>query len=333
MKVSTFVYLDEGTTEEDIKEIDQNVRRVQDLAGLDADIFIAKDINPQVEGRTGYYPYFQNRKFHDGYCLQVCSNWKNCTIHYANRFAKDHPNIVDYCPFGLHVLATGIEINGRRKGIIASEAFLSDTPTPKQLLNHDAGLKKEIVPFLPHENLTKLKTFYDIVGSQLKSTLSITHLSEQLQQASDNHQIDTTNPRLGFNDLLRPTSFEQVLGVERPVQDELNLPYISEAIQKAVDYLQQNYRDKITLEDVAVSIHLNPQYLSRIFKKEIGQSFVDHLNKLRIKHACELLKQTNYPIYRIAIEVGFSDAPYFTRVFVKYMNMTPGDFRKSTLLL
>jgi len=335
MKISTFVYLDKDTTEENIKEIEENVRRIQILADFNADIFIAKDINPQVEGKKGAYPYFQNRQFHEGYCLQVCPIWKNCTIRYANRFTENHPSIVEYCPFGLQILTAGIQIEGKYKGIIASEAFLSHTPTPKQLLEEDAKLKKEIVPFLPSHSLDQLKNFYDILGNQLKNTLSIAYLTNQLKQSKDVHQLKEMQTHINFNklDISTTTQLGGEVRTENLTSDGSILSNASEVIQKVIIYIHQNYLKKITLEDVALEVHLNAQYLSRLFKKEINQSFVDYLNGLRVKRACELLKQTNYTIYRIAIETGFSDAPYFTRVFVKHMNMTPGNFRKSKLIL
>jgi len=250
----------------------------------------------------------------------MCYRWEECTCFYASRFKQRHDNIVDYCPFGLHVLAAGIEIDGKCKGILASEAFLTDKPT-KEFLEEQTQLKKEMVPYLPNHHLTRLKTFYDILGSQLESALSLGHLTKQLETEKETHLkfIDTMN-------LITPGTKNNTEGEIAIQRNEF--PKNSELIQNALSYIHQNYLNKINLESVAKIIHTNPQYLSRLFKKEMEISFVDYLNLLKIKYACKLLTETSYPIYRIASESGFSDAPYFTRVFNKHMDMLPGDFRK-----
>jgi len=315
MEISTFVYLDDDVDEPYIEKIVENIRLIQNFANIKSDLFVEKDITKQIENINGVFPYFENRKFHDRYCLRVCRRWEECTKFYVKRFKEKHSNIVDYCPVGLHVLATGIEIDGKCKGIVASEAFLIETPT-KEFLEEDTQLKEEMVPYLPDHHLTRLKTFYDVLGSQLESALSIEFLTKKLETEQQKHFANTKKLNMFENEI-------EVVNPESAIMSEL--------IQNALTYIHHHYlsKIKINLEDVAEVIHTNPQYLSRIFKKEMRISFVDYLNVLRIKYACKLLIETNHPIYRIALESGFSDSSYFIRVFNKHMNMLPGDFRKA----
>ncbi|MPQ43631.1 helix-turn-helix domain-containing protein, partial [Clostridium tarantellae] len=74
--------------------------------------------------------------------------------------------------------------------------------------------------------------------------------------------------------------------------------------------------------------HINSQYLSRLFKKEIGISYSDYLNTLRVNNACSLLVNTSYTNYRIAIDSGFTDSAYFSKVFTKHIKVTPSKYRK-----
>ncbi|EJW15889.1 Two component transcriptional regulator, AraC family [Paenibacillus alvei DSM 29] len=74
-----------------------------------------------------------------------------------------------------------------------------------------------------------------------------------------------------------------------------------------------------------------PNIFSRIFKRELGVTYTDYVNKLKIVHACKLLETTGYPAYRISTECGFTDPSYFNRVFYKQMNMTPKEYKKSVL--
>lgn len=103
-------------------------------------------------------------------------------------------------------------------------------------------------------------------------------------------------------------------------------------IKDAVDYIQENYKEKLTLQMVADHVYMNPQYFSRVFKKEMGVTYTDYLNRLKIAHACNLLETTGYPAFRISAECGFTDPSYFNRVFYKQMNMTPKEYKKSFLV-
>lgn len=102
-------------------------------------------------------------------------------------------------------------------------------------------------------------------------------------------------------------------------------------MKQAVAYIEERFCEKITLEEVAAEIYMNPQYFSRVFKQQTGNTFSRYVTELRIQRACELLETTDYPAYRIAIECGFSDPSYFSRVFSCMMEMTPQAYRKKKL--
>ncbi|WP_086313410.1 hypothetical protein A5821_000891 [Enterococcus sp. 7F3_DIV0205] len=102
----------------------------------------------------------------------------------------------------------------------------------------------------------------------------------------------------------------------------------SEGINKAIQYIKKSFKQKITIDDIANQVYLNPQYFGRLFRKELGISVNDYINILKIEESCRLLHETDLPLYRIATEVGFADSSYFTRVFTKYLNMTPHEYRK-----
>lgn len=99
-------------------------------------------------------------------------------------------------------------------------------------------------------------------------------------------------------------------------------------IEEAITYIEGHFKEKLTLEMVSSKIFVNPKYFSHVFKKEMGVSFTDYVNHLRIQHACRLLETTNQQAYLISYECGFSDPSYFNRVFCAKMNMTPSTYRK-----
>ncbi len=100
-------------------------------------------------------------------------------------------------------------------------------------------------------------------------------------------------------------------------------------ISQAVQNIKANYMNKITLEKLADYLHINPSYLSKLFKKEMNMNFSDYLNKVRIDKSKELLSDTDMNILDIALYTGYEDQSYFTKVFKKYTETTPNRYRKS----
>jgi len=98
-------------------------------------------------------------------------------------------------------------------------------------------------------------------------------------------------------------------------------------INKACEYIAENCHRNISLDEVAQTVHLSRFYFSRLFKQERGCNFVDYISKVRIDRAKQLLKNTDYNGVRIAAEVGYQDASYFSRVFRQATDMTPNQYR------
>lgn len=92
-------------------------------------------------------------------------------------------------------------------------------------------------------------------------------------------------------------------------------------------YIEHHYEKDLTLEFVASLFHLNRSYLSSTFKARTGIRFVDYVNQIRIKHAKDLLKNTDKKNYQIAQSVGYENVKYFFRIFKKTEGITPEQFR------
>lgn len=92
-------------------------------------------------------------------------------------------------------------------------------------------------------------------------------------------------------------------------------------------YIEENYRKKITLDDMSTCLHANRSYLSRLYKSKTGTNLFDAILKKRIGAAKDLLLHTDMKAYEISDMVGFEDAGYFSRVFKKQTGVSPKDFR------
>lgn len=103
----------------------------------------------------------------------------------------------------------------------------------------------------------------------------------------------------------------------------------SKQIQDLLNYIDDHFREEISLKEAAELFYINPSYLGYIFKKEYGHSFTETVNRKRIEYARELLMNSNIKIYEVAEKVGFTDSRYFVRVFKKYEGVNPSEVRKS----
>ena len=98
-------------------------------------------------------------------------------------------------------------------------------------------------------------------------------------------------------------------------------------MEKAREFIASNFHTNLSLDLVADHLHISPEHLSREFKKEIGENFIDYLLKLRIAKAKEYLQQGSYKAYEVANLVGFHDEKYFSKVFKKNTGFTPSEFK------
>ncbi len=103
----------------------------------------------------------------------------------------------------------------------------------------------------------------------------------------------------------------------------------NDEINAVVNYVEKNYQNRISLEEVADYVNLNPQYLSRLVKKELGIGFTHYVTNLKIEKAKELLSDTDLPILNISLELSYNEPNYFCKVFKKIVGMTPMEYRAS----
>ena len=93
-------------------------------------------------------------------------------------------------------------------------------------------------------------------------------------------------------------------------------------VEKIVDYLEDHYTEKISLDQIAQNMYLSPFYISRIFKSEVGDTPINYLINLRMEKARQLLREKpNCSVQEIALQVGYDDAYHFSKP-VSYTHLT-----------
>jgi AraC-like DNA-binding protein len=104
----------------------------------------------------------------------------------------------------------------------------------------------------------------------------------------------------------------------------------NEAVQKTLDYIVAHYEEEnLDLNAAANYVCLNPKYLSTLFKKETGTSFVQYISNFRVKKAEEFLKDSSDNITQVAYKVGFGSIANFNKAFKKVTKTSPKIFRKT----
>ncbi|MDP4133333.1 MAG: AraC family transcriptional regulator [Bacillota bacterium] len=103
----------------------------------------------------------------------------------------------------------------------------------------------------------------------------------------------------------------------------------TDTVLSFIRYIDDNYKEQLTLKIVSDNFYLNKEYLSRLFKSKTGMTITDYINSVRIKKACELLENTSLDVGFIAYSVGFGSATHFDRQFKKQLKITPKEYRKS----
>ncbi len=97
------------------------------------------------------------------------------------------------------------------------------------------------------------------------------------------------------------------------------------------DYINNHYKEDLSLQDVASVLGYSDVYFCKIFKQNFGRNFITYLNNYRIDRAKELLADPEINIKDISTEAGYRDANYFTRVFKRIVGSTPSEYRSGVL--
>ncbi len=102
---------------------------------------------------------------------------------------------------------------------------------------------------------------------------------------------------------------------------------IPKRLGKIAEYMQEHYAQSLTLKSVSKEFYISPEYLSRLFKKEIGITFSGYLNTLRLENAKDDLRLSSLSVTRIALSHGFSSVGAFNNLFVNKFQCTPKEYR------
>lgn len=106
-----------------------------------------------------------------------------------------------------------------------------------------------------------------------------------------------------------------------------------ERIRDVITYVEENFRDPLTLQDIADYLGLGKEYFCRFFKKNMGMSFLQYVNEVRVSHIYQDLIRTDTPIGELAEQNGFYNQKLFNRTFKEIYGCTPSSVRRNEKLI
>jgi len=163
-------------------------------------------------------------------------------------------------------------------------------------------------------------------SSQATCRVPVIVISGKLLTFEDIEKLNYARVTLYAKDILSAeeitASLQQSFRGERSLSQPTSL-----LVKQSLVYLQQNYDQSLTRRQLAQAVGVTENYLSQIFRQELGISPWDCLSRLRILKAKDLLLSSDRNITEVACQVGFDDPAYFSRVFKKMTGISPQAFR------
>jgi two-component system response regulator YesN len=108
---------------------------------------------------------------------------------------------------------------------------------------------------------------------------------------------------------------------------KISMSNMNSIIERAIQIISKRYMEDLSLQIIAEELSLHPVWLSQLFKKETGQTYIDFLTKTRMEQAKRLLRESSLKVYEIAEALGYHDIQHFGNVFKKRVGQTPKEFR------
>ncbi len=191
--------------------------------------------------------------------------------------------------------------------------FISDFGTSNSIL-----ILLEELPSVLVKNKTSIWNLNEVISYLIK------HLGIEIEGIeTDTNVIVTQFPNLRT---YLSYLYQYTNGAYKKTGGKTSSRYI---IREITDYINNNYYEKLMINDLAQRFFLNPSYLSGLFKEETGKAFTTYLVECRLKKAVELLENTTLSSAEISSRVGYDDYFHFSKLFKKHIGVSPSNYRKN----
>lgn len=187
---------------------------------------------------------------------------------------------------------------------------------------------------LSHELMSEIILHYPedqdrLFGNLLELILSSYRIAKTIVKSPlptpGYHQLSTfLHPSKNIEEITT-TITAQILDLARKIHEEIDT-HTQSIIYRAKQVIEARYATELSLEELARAVSVSPYYLCRLFREALGCSFIEYLTKYRLEKALHLLSQ-GLSVKECAYAVGYNDPNYFSRIFRKYYQFSPTEYR------
>ena len=186
------------------------------------------------------------------------------------------------------------------------------------------------------ESLSELAAFHGInpnLGdNSIRSDMLFSDSEDKMVKAAFLEIVKELHDRVpGYHEIVKCKLMEILLRGFRIYFNRENKLNCSPAVRFVIDYLATFYMYGTTLSELAERLHISTPYLSKKFKDEVGQNYIDYLHSRRITESCRILSTSTDSVESIAEYVGYSDSKRFREKFKEIMGISPREYRNSLL--
>ncbi|MBQ6811076.1 MAG: helix-turn-helix domain-containing protein, partial [Firmicutes bacterium] len=199
------------------------------------------------------------------------------------------------------------------------------------------AVSKDIDALLGEIMQTGAKSVRDVKGRILELLVSLSHAA--VDGGMNEEAMSNLNSRF-YDELYNKKTAEEIYywtkNVVNIYSEEVRKAQNKDNFQSvyaAAEYIRRHYKERITVHQIAEKVHLSDSYLSHIFSETFGRTITEYITSVRIEYAKTLLAEPGSSISEIALECGFEDVSYFSRVFKKSEGITPRDYKKKAILV
>lgn len=246
--------------------------------------------------------------------------YPSAQYHYRERFEGTPENILIYCIEGEGIIEL---LNKETIQLKNGEIFCIPAKTPHRYYtkgDHPWSILwihfvSDITTNIGNVAKKKVK-----INLPAKKSLIQNHFIDLLDVSEKEHHL---------HHIIAASKLLELLLVEiYLLEDKVSYDKQNQYLTKCIRYMNENIEKELTLNDLTYQLNISQSYLSSIFKKYTQTSPIEYFIQLKIDQACKFMKLTDMKIYEIAKKVGYEDPYYFSRLFKKYMGLSPKVYRK-----
>ena len=244
-------------------------------------------------------------------------------FHFRERKKGCEDNILFYCVDGKGWYVT----DRKRKEVFANQFII--LPATTKFMQYGADSENPWTVYWVHfrgDKLSALNTFFSVENFLVPNDIKfdekkIQLWSEMYKSLEMGYSIDNlayANMCLYYflASFVYPDKWMEFMKTKE-----------NSVVEKAINFMKNNIAKKLTIDEIAAKFSYSASHFFCLFKKETGMSPLDYFIQLKIQKACQLLDLSTLRIKEVALEIGYDDAYYFSRMFSKVMSMSPKEYR------